>query len=157
VGNVFDLGQKYPKAFNFTYKAQDGTDHYPIVGCFGIGTTRLMGTVVEVFADDKGIVWPEAIAPFRVHLVQLGMDAEVIGEATEMYRELTEAGVEVLWDDRDLRAGEKFADSDLYGIPLRVVVSQKSLAAGSFECVERKGGTTNNRSLSELLEYLRND
>ncbi len=154
-GNVFDLGQKYPKAFNFTYKAEDGTDHYPIVGCYGMGTTRLMGTLVEVFADEKGIVWPEAVAPFRVHLVELGNgNADVSSEAAELYRELTSAGVEVLWDDRDARAGEKFADSDLIGIPLRVVVSEKTLAAGKFECVERKSKHTTHKSLQELIGHL---
>jgi prolyl-tRNA synthetase len=155
VGNVFDLGQKYPKAFNFTYKDETGADQYPIVGCFGIGITRLMGTITEVFADAKGIVWPEAVAPFRVHLIELPSDnEEVKNEAAELYRELTEAGVEVLWDDRDARAGEKFADSDLIGIPLRVVVSEKTLAAGKFECVERATGHISHKSISELIGHL---
>lgn len=154
-GNVFDLGQKYPKAFNFTYKAEDGSDHFPIVGCYGMGTTRLMGTIVEVFADEKGIVWPEAVAPFRVHLVELANDnSEVTAEAQELYRELTSAGIEVLWDDRDARAGEKFADSDLLGISLRIVVSEKTLAAGKFECVERKSSHTSHKSLQELIGHL---
>ncbi|MEI6863894.1 MAG: aminoacyl--tRNA ligase-related protein [Candidatus Adlerbacteria bacterium] len=155
VGNVFDLGQKYPKAFNFTYKAEDGTDHHPIVGCFGIGTTRLMGTIVEVFADEKGIVWPESVAPFRVHLIEIANDNDdVKKEAAELYRELNEAGVEVLWDDRDARAGEKFADSELMGIPLRVVVSEKTLAAGKFECVHRASGKTEHKSITELIGHL---
>ena len=154
-GNVFDLGQKYPKAFNFTYKAEDGSDHYPIVGCYGLGTTRLMGTIVEVFADEKGIVWPESLAPFRVHLVELSNgNVEVANEAAELYRELTSAGVEVLWDDRDARAGEKFADSDLLGIPLRIVVSEKTLAAGKLECVERVSHHTSHKSLPELIGHL---
>ncbi len=154
-GNVFDLGQKYPKAFGFTYKAEDGSDHYPIVGCYGMGTTRLMGTIVEVFADAKGIVWPEEVAPFRVHLIEITSDnADVHTEAAELYRELTSAGVEVLWDDRDARAGEKFADSDLIGIPLRIVVSEKTLAAGKFECVERVSGKVEHKSLSELIGRL---
>jgi len=154
-GNVFDLGQKYPKAFNFTYKAEDGSNQYPIVGCYGIGTTRLMGTIVEVFADDKGMIWPKAVAPFAVHLVELsGGNDDVKKEAEEVYRELVAAGIEVLFDDRDARAGEKFADSDLMGLPLRVVVSAKSMAAGKFECVERAGGHTTHKSLSELIADL---
>lgn len=153
-GNVFDLGQKYPKAFNFTYRAEDGSEQYPIVGCYGIGTTRLMGTIVEVFSDDKGIVWPEAVAPFAVHIVSLGDNEDVTKEAEELYKQLTDAKVDVLWDDRDARAGEKFADSDLIGIPLRVVVSEKTLAAGKFECVERSTGRTHHLSTSELLERL---
>lgn len=154
VGNIFDLGTKYTKDFELTYKDAEGKDQYPIMGCFGIGITRLMGVAAEALSDDKGLVWPAAIAPFRVHVVQLGDDAEVQKEAEEMYRTLTEAGVETLWDDRDARAGEKFADSDLIGIPLRVVVSQKSLAGGTFECVERQSGRTEHRTLSDLVTAL---
>jgi prolyl-tRNA synthetase len=155
VGNIFDLGTKYTRDFELTYKDAEGASQHPIMGCFGIGITRLMGVAAEALSDDKGLVWPESIAPFRVHLVELsGGNAEVEEEAAEMYRQLTEAGVDVLWDDRDARAGEKFADSDLIGIPLRVVVSQKSLAEGKFECVERTSGTTTHRTLSELIGQL---
>lgn len=163
VGNIFDLGQKYTKDFEFTYQDADGGNKHPIMGCFGIGITRLMGVIVEKFGDDKGLVWPEAVAPFRVHLIELpggpstgsGQAAnEVHDEAAELYRELTEAGVEVLWDDRDARAGEKFADSELIGIPLRVVVSEKTLAAGKFECVERASGHVTHKSISELIGHL---
>ncbi|MBY0473402.1 hypothetical protein K2Q00_03970 [Patescibacteria group bacterium] len=155
VGNIFDLGQKYTKDFDLTYQDANGEKKYPIMGCFGIGITRLMGVAVEKFADDKGLVWPESIAPFRVHLVELSSDnEEVKKEAAELYRELTEAGIEVLWDDRDARAGEKFADSDLFGIPLRIVVSEKTLAAGKFECVERASGHTSHKSISELIGHL---
>ena len=94
------------------------------------------------------------MAPYRVHLVQLGEDEEVRKEAAELYRELSGGGVEVLWDDRDARAGEKFADSDLLGLPLRVVVSQKSLQSGTYECVERATSTTAHRSLSDLMTHL---
>ena len=155
VGNIFDLGTKYSTDFNFTYKNREGKEEHPIMGCFGIGITRLMGVLVEALSDEKGIVWPEAVAPFRVHLVELsnGND-DVAKEAAEVYRELTEAGVEVLWDDRDVRAGEKFADSDLLGLPLRVVVSEKTLAAGKFECVARASGTTEHKSMSELIGLL---
>jgi len=125
------------------------------MGCYGIGSTRLMGVIVEKFADGKGIVWPEGVAPFRVHLVELGSDnEEVRREAEELYRELESAGVEVLWDDRSSRAGEKFADSDLIGIPLRIVVSEKTLASGTFECVERASGKVEHKSLSQLIGHL---
>ena len=155
VGNIFDLGTKYCKDFNFTYKNREGKEEYPIMGCFGIGITRLMGVLVEALSDEKGIVWPEAVAPFRVHLVELSNGNEdVKKEAAEVYRELSEAGVDVLWDDRDARAGEKFADSDLLGLPLRVVVSEKTLAAGKFECVERASGHTSHKSMSELIGHL---
>jgi prolyl-tRNA synthetase len=121
-GNVFDLGQKYPQAFHFTYKDKDGVDQYPIVGCYGIGTTRLMGTIVEVFADDRGIVWPDAVAPFMVHLIEIGSS----GLAEKTYERLISAGIQVLYDDRDVSAGEKFATADLIGIPWRFIVSEKT-------------------------------
>lgn len=155
VGNIFDLGQKYSKDFELTYQDADGENNYPIMGCFGIGVTRLMGVAAEALADGKGIVWPEAMAPFAVHLVELsGGNDDVKKDAEEVYRALCEAGVSVLFDDRDARAGEKFADSDLIGIPLRIVVSAKTLAEGAYECVERASGRVSHASLSDLLKRL---
>ncbi len=155
VGNIFDLGTKYAKDFNVTYRTQDGTDALPIMGCFGIGITRLMGVVVEALSDAKGIVWPESIAPFRVHLIELSNgNKDVESEAAELYRELTAAKIPVLWDDREARAGEKFADSDLIGIPLRVIVSEKTVASGKFECVTRATGKVEHKSISELIGHL---
>jgi len=156
VGNVFDLGVKYPKAFGFTYKDKEGKEQTPIVGCYGIGTTRLMGTIVEVFSDEKGIVWPESVAPFGVHLVSiLGAGGETVkAEAGALYAALTKQGVEVLYDDRDLRPGEKFADSDLIGIPTRVVVSEKTIASGKLEVKDRKSGAVSMHSTSGLLAQL---
>jgi prolyl-tRNA synthetase len=125
------------------------------MGSYGIGVTRLMGLLVEKFSDEKGMVWPEAVAPFRVHVIEIPSESpDVHTEAAELYRELNEAGIEVLWDDRDARAGEKFADSELIGIPLRIVVSEKTLAAGKFECVERSSGHTSHKSISELIGHL---
>ena len=154
IGNIFPLGTRFSEALGLTYKNEAGESVPVVMGSYGIGPARLMGTVVECLADGKGLVWPEAIAPFAVHLVQLGDDAEVQKEAQELYRELTLAGIEALWDDRDARAGEKFADSDLIGIPMRVVVSQKSLAEGKFECALRSSGRTEHRSISELVGHL---
>lgn len=123
-GNVFDLGQKYTHDFEFYVLGPDGEKIYPIMGCYGIGTTRLMGTVVEKWADEKGLVWPEAIAPFAVHLLALGEEKETIAWADKVYEKLTAKGIEVLYDDRhELSAGEKFADADLIGIPYRAVIS----------------------------------
>ena len=155
VGNIFPLNTKFSKAFNYTYRDEDGSDKLVYMGCYGLGPSRVMGVITEKLADEKGLVWPEAVAPFRVHLVELsnGND-DVKKEAAEVYRELGEAGVEVLWDDRDARAGEKFADSDLLGLPLRIVVSEKTLAAGKFECVERASGHTSHKSMSELIGHL---
>lgn len=155
VGNIFTLGTRFSDALGLTYKDAEGKEVPVFMGSYGIGPARLMGTVVELLSDAKGIVWPEEIAPFRVHLVEITSDnADVHVEAAELYRELTSAGIEVLWDDTDRRAGEKFADSDLIGIPLRIVVSEKTLAAGKFECVERATGKTEHKSLSELIGRL---
>lgn len=154
VGNIFSLGTRFSDALNLSYKDESGAQVPVVMGSYGIGPARLMATIAELMSDDKGLVWPEAVAPFRVHVVRLGDEQSVIEDADELYRELTEAGVEVLYDDRDARAGEKFADSDLIGIPLRIVVSEKTVSAGKYECVERSTGTTHHKSLSELIGQL---
>lgn len=155
VGNIFNFGTQKSEDLGLVYKNDKGEEVPVWMGSYGIGITRVMGLLAETFADDKGLVWPESVAPFRVHLIEIGNDNEdVKSEATELYRELGEAGVEVLWDDRELRAGEKFADSDLIGIPLRVIVSEKTLAAGKFECVERATGHVTHKSISELIGRL---
>lgn len=154
VGNIFKLGTRFSEPLGLTYKNEEGEDKLVIMGCYGMGLGRLIGSIVEALGDDKGLVWPTAVAPFAVHLVSLGDNKEVLDEAAEVYKELTSNGVEVLWDDTDRRAGEKFADSDLLGMPLRVVVSEKTLAAGKFECVERASGRIEHRSLAELIEHL---
>ena len=143
VGSIFDLGTKYAKDFSFTYKDKGGKDQYPIMGCFGIGISRLMGVMAETFSDEKGLVWPESAAPFAVHLVALGRDGgDDISKASDaLYEELRRAGVDVLYDDRPLSAGEKFAESDLLGIPKRIVVGKEAVATDVFEVVERKTGT----------------
>lgn len=151
-GNVFDLGQKYPKAFGFTYKNKEGNEQTPIVGCYGLGTTRLMGTIVEVFSDEKGIVWPESVAPFAIHLVSLGKpDDEISKTADALYDDLIQKGIEVLYDDRETRAGEKFAESDLLGIPRRIVVGKESVETNIFEVVDRATGTVTKTPRAQLL------
>lgn len=141
VGNIFDLGKKYPKDFSFTFKDREGNLQQPVMGCFGIGITRLMGVIAEARSDDRGLVWPHEVAPFTVHLVRLGDSDAVMHEADNVYGTLTKQGVPVLYDDRDLRAGEKFADSDLIGIPTRIVISEKTMVVGAYEVVERNTGT----------------
>lgn len=132
VGNVFDLGQKYGKDFDLGFQGQDGTKQFPFMGCYGIGISRIMGVVVEKFNDEKGIIWPESVAPFKVYLISIGKDEEALG----LYKALKDAGIGVLFDDRDKSPGEKFADCDLLGIPVRVVVSQK-LEEGKVEVKKR--------------------
>lgn len=120
VGNVFDLGQKYGKDFKLTFTGRDGKKQYPVMGCYGIGISRLMGVIVEKYHDATGIFWPEAAAPFHAHLLALNG-----ADGTKVYESLQKAGIEVLYDDRDSSAGEKFAEADLIGIPWRLVVSPK--------------------------------
>lgn len=138
VGNIFSLGTKFSEPFNLKYQDEKGEDKLVIMGSYGIGLGRLMGTIVEVLSDDKGIIWPEAVAPFRVHIVMLGDKDNVKEEAEKLYAEMIEKNIEVLFDDRvGQTAGEKFADSDLIGIPYRVVVSERSLKDGGFEVKKR--------------------
>ena len=150
VGNIFKLGTKYSDAFALTYSDQAGEKKPVIMGCFGLGLSRLMGAVVETSHDDKGIIWPEQIAPFRVHLLSLNADKE----ASELYEELNRAGIEVLFDDRDVSAGEKFADADLIGCPYRVLVSRKTLADGSAEVKRRGEADAKLIKLNELSSYV---
>lgn len=127
-GNVFDLGQKYGKNFDLTFVGRDGSNQYPIMGCFGIGISRNMGIIVETHNDERGIIWPDSVAPFQVHLVGItNNDTKVKERAEEVYELLKNEGVDVLFDDReDVAPGQKFADCDLIGIPVRLVVSAKT-------------------------------
>ncbi len=156
VGNIFDLGIKYPKDFNFTYTNKDGEDVHPVMGCFGIGITRLMGVIAEALSDEKGLIWPVSVSPYRVHLLSLAPDdLEVSSTANLLYDALLDAGVDVLYDERKgVSAGEKFADGDLIGIPTRVVVSKKTLAEGKFEIKDRKSGIAEFVSKEDLLAML---
>lgn len=140
VGNIFPLETKYTKAFEFKFTDADGTQKYPVMGSYGFGPSRVMGVLAEVFADGKGVAWPEAVVPFRVHLIDLNKpnSSNLSNKANDVYDLLTRAGVEVLFDDRDASAGAKFADADLIGCPWQVIVSPKSLAAGGVE-VRRRG------------------
>jgi len=155
VGNIFSLGTKYSTPFDLKYKNESGEDKLVVMGSYGIGLGRLMGTIVEVLSDDKGIIWPETVAPFKVHLLLLGNEENAKKEADKLYEDLSAKGIEVLYDDRsDISAGEKFADADLIGIPYRVVVSKRSLADGGFEIkkrTEEKGKIVSSDELFDLL------
>lgn len=121
VGNIFPLGTWYAEKMKVNFTDKDGSKKPVWFGSYGIGPSRILGALVEIYHDDKGIIWPEVVAPYQAHLVSLG---EV--KADKVYRQLTDAGIDVLWDDRDVSAGVKFADADLIGIPVRLVVSAKS-------------------------------
>ncbi|MHB8710540.1 MAG: aminoacyl--tRNA ligase-related protein [Minisyncoccota bacterium] len=152
VGNIFTLGTRFSEALGLSYKNAEGKSTPVFMGSYGIGPGRLMGTIVELMADEKGLVWPEAVAPFSVHLVSLGKAGdEITKTADALYADLTKAGFDVLYDDRDLRAGEKFAESDLLGIPKRIVVGKDAAATGMFEVVERVTGTIEKKKRVELL------
>ena len=151
VGNIFSLGYKFSEALNLTYKDEAGKEELVYMGSYGIGPSRLMGAVAEILSDEKGMVWPESIAPFRVHLISLNKDEE----AEKIYDELVGAGIEVLFDDRDVRAGEKFADSDLIGIPYRAVVSEKSLGQGGVEIKKRNQVESEIIAKEKILEKIK--
>lgn len=141
VGNIFNFGRQKASDVGLYFKDETGADIPVWMGSYGIGITRLIGVLVEKFADEKGIVWPLSVAPFRVHLVGLNLEDESVRDwAFGIYTALQEKGVEVLFDDRNLRAGEKFSDSDLIGIPYRVVVSKKARDEEKFEVVNRQTG-----------------
>lgn len=149
VGNIFKLGTRFSEPLGLSYRDEDGEAKPVVMGSYGIGPGRLMGTIVEALADDRGIVWPESVAPYRVHLLSLGADEAADGA----YESLSAAGIEVLYDDRDLRAGEKFTESDLLGIPYRVVVGKRSVESGEAEVKARADGSEESVSLRELDSY----
>ncbi len=137
VGNIFPLETKYTDALDVYFTDEGGAKQSIIMGCYGIGISRLVGTLAEHFADDKGLVWPVNVAPFQVYLARLGETESTVKAADQLYEELQSKGIEVLYDDRDVRAGEKFADGDLLGIPFRVIVSDKTVEAGKVEVKSR--------------------
>ncbi len=155
VGNIFKLGTKYSAPFDLSVTDEKGEKKIVIMGCYGIGPARSMGTIVEIYHDENGIVWPEAVAPFRAHLLILGSRPEVINEAENIYQNLRKGGVDVLFDDRSESAGQKFVDADLIGIPYRIIVSEKTLAAGGIEVKRRSEKESEIISAENLLEKLK--
>jgi len=138
VGNIFKLKDRFSKAFNFQFKDSDGKEKFVLMGCYGIGLGRLMGAIVEVHHDEKGILWPESVAPFQVHLLLISQKPAVKKVTEKLYQDLQKGNVEVLYDDREQKsAGEKFTDADLIGIPYRVVISEKTLDKNCFELKKR--------------------
>jgi len=154
VGNIFKLGAYYSNAFGANYLDANGESHPIVMGCYGIGSGRTVATVVEQHYDEKGITWPVAVAPFHVSLLSLGSgeDAEVIAAANKLYDDLTAAGIEVLYDDRDERAGVKFNDADLIGNPVRVSVSPRTLKNGEAEIKARKATEASFVDLNEVAQ-----
>lgn len=154
VGNIFTLKDKFSKPLGLTFVDENGHEQNVLMGCYGIGPSRLVGVITELLGDDKGLVWPENIAPFKVYLARLGEDEEVINAANELYENLQTANISVLYDDRDTRAGEKFADADLLGMPYRVVVSKKTLEQGKIEMKARTEVDSTLMTIEELKNQL---
>ena len=150
VGNIFKLGTKYSEPFDLKYQDKNGEKKLVIMGCYGLGLSRALGTIVEICHDEKGIIWPEAVAPFKIHLLSLGKN----DQADKIYEDLKKAGVEVLYDDRDVSAGEKFADADLIGCPYRLVLSKKSLENGGLELKRRNEKDASIIALTEILNKI---
>jgi prolyl-tRNA synthetase len=153
-GNIFKFGTEKSDKMRITYKDAEGNEKPIYLASYGIGITRAMGVIVEKFADEKGLVWPAAIAPFSMHLIVISKDkdSQAMKTAEELYKKLTDNHVEVLFDDREEQAGSKFADSDLIGIPMRVVVSDKSLEKGGVEIKERTSETSEIVTVEQLLK-----
>lgn len=156
VGNIFTLKDKFSKPLELTFVDEQGETKPVLMGCYGIGPSRLVGVITELSADDKGLVWSDQVAPYKVYLVSVGNDDEVLNEATSLYDELTADGIEVLYDDRDVRPGEKFADADLIGIPHRVVISPKTIAANSVEYKHRTSDMAESITRDQLKKRLVN-
>jgi prolyl-tRNA synthetase len=155
VGHIFKLGYKYTDALDVTVSGPDGKPVRPIMGCYGIGVERAMAAVVEAHHDDKGIIWPATVAPFDAVVVVAQQNDQAVAEAGEqVYRQLLDAGIDVIIDDRTARAGEKFRDAELVGIPLRVTIGKRGLAVGTAEVTERATGETATVSLEDLPGYI---
>jgi prolyl-tRNA synthetase len=159
VGNIFKLGTKYTKALDATYVDEQGESHHIVMGSYGIGVGRLMGCVAHGMRDDNGLIWPVSIAPYHVYLAGLDLSDPAINAAAEqLYRDLEAAGVEVLYDDRDERAGVKFKDADLLGMPIRVTISRRTMQNTAVEFKLRAGGEARQIALdsavAEVVETL---
>jgi prolyl-tRNA synthetase len=154
VGNIFSFGIAKSKQLDLKFTNKEGKEEYAVLGSYGIGITRLMGVIVELFSDEKGMMWPESISPYKVYLAQLGQDEAVLDAAKRLYEILIKNNVEVFWDDRDARPGEKFSDADLYGFPYRIVVSQNTVKANEYEVKKRNENEAHNFTIDELLNLL---
>lgn len=149
VGNIFTLGTKYSAPLELEFTDQAGTRQTVLMGCYGIGVSRVMGVIAEKWADDKGLVWPAAIAPFRYHLIAIGQQGTQTADA--LYAEHPEL---FFYDDRDLRPGEKFADAELIGLPTQIVISDKTLATSQIEVKDRRTGATSLQPLDDFRHQL---
>ncbi len=153
VGNIFKLVDKFSSAFDFRFTNDKGEKETVKMGCYGIGPSRIMGTIAEIFNDEKGLIWSDSITPYKVHLIGLDLSDESIKSQVEsLYKQLLDKNIEVLFDDRDISPGAKFADADLIGIPLRVIVGKRSLAGGGAEIKYRNQSESKIINLDQVIE-----
>ena len=155
VGNIFPLGTKFSDAFELNYTDETGELRPVVMGSYGIGPGRTMGVIVEQYADDRGLVWPESIAPAQVHIVRIGDEEETVKTADELYEKLIASQIEVIYDDRNIQPGKMLADADLIGVPKRVIVSEKSLASGGIEVKGRTEVESTITTVDNLAELLK--
>jgi prolyl-tRNA synthetase len=154
VGNIFTFGSRYSEPLGLFFTDDNGVQQPVFMGSYGIGISRLMGLLAEHFADERGLVWPASVAPYKAYMARLGDSAEITAAADQAYQSLTSAGVKVIYDDRDASAGEKFADADLMGMPLRIVISDKTLAGSNAEVKPRTADKTDLIPLNELVSSI---
>ncbi|MCD6060964.1 MAG: proS, partial [Moraxellaceae bacterium] len=156
VGHIFQLGRKYSEALKLSVLGEDGKPFVVTMGCYGIGVTRVVAAAIEQNYDDKGILWPDAIAPFQIALIPMnwGKSVRIQEESTTLYEQLTAAGYEVYFDDRNERPGVKFSDAELIGIPHRIVVGEKGLDAGTLEYKGRRDAESIDIQRGELMDFL---
>lgn len=154
VGNIFSFGTSKSEQLGLYFTDKDGTKKPVVLGSYGIGITRLMGVLAEIFADERGLLWPDNVAPFKVYLARLGSESKVLENADEIYQRLTASGISVLYDDRDMRAGEMFADADLIGLPYRLVISEKTVKNMMYEIKPRTSKKSQDVSGDSLVEIL---
>ncbi|MDD5341501.1 MAG: His/Gly/Thr/Pro-type tRNA ligase C-terminal domain-containing protein [Patescibacteria group bacterium] len=154
-GNIFRLGNRFTEAFGFKFKDKEGAMQDVIMGCYGIGPSRIMGTLVEINNDGKGIIWPENVAPYQVHLLLIAKDNSLAKKADKLYDDLTKMGLEVLYDDRDESAGVKLNDSDLIGLPIRLILSEKTDKEASVEIKKRNSDKAELVKLTKLKNYFK--
>lgn len=155
VGNIFNFGTDKARQMGINFQTKDNQLQPLYYGSYGIGVTRVMGVIAELFADDKGLVWPDSVAPFKVSLVTIGCDEAVLSAAQRVIEILEKSDIDVLWDDRDVRPGEKFADSDLIGLPHRIVISPKTVEAGIIEYKSRNQSESKLIDLEQLVDILK--
>jgi prolyl-tRNA synthetase len=155
VGNIFTLSTRFSDALQLHYLNESGEKKSVFMGSYGLGPGRIMGTIVECLSDEAGIIWPISIAPYKVHIIEIPSEnIKVKKTSEEIYKMLDDIGIEVLYDDRDIRAGEKFNDSDLIGIPIRIIISEKVIDSGVFEVKERRNGEVSMLDMENLIPFI---